>query len=479
MLKAALRLSSVFVLFALLIRFALPAQAATTSVGCGATRVADLISAMNTANATTAADTIDLAAGCTYTLTAVDNTNAFDAEGSGLPTIPSTASAGTLTINGNGATIIRDSGAPDFRILSVNSGGSLTLNDLTISGGHSTGGAGGIVNFGGTLSISGSTISGNAADVNGGGVGNAGTMTVLDSTFSGNTAGTSTPNSGSGGGITSGTGDLVVTNSTFYGNSASGAGGAILVGAGSTGTVTLVNSTIYANTTYYSGGAIYDQMVSLTLDNTIIANNTVGGDCINQGGTITASHTLIQDTTNNCGLTNGTNGNIVGSDPLLGALANNGGFAQTMALLTGSPAIDAGDNALAVDASSSPLTTDEAGNARIYNGTVDLGAYEFTPVVVVPTSTPAPVAGAPVSDLCQEVSTLSDSAITVSGGGQNVTLGGVVGNTYCRLIAKDGQYVTSASEIGVQSVIDLGVVDAVDVFGELPAGERSCRSSAR
>ena len=46
----------------------------------------------------------------------------------------------------------------------------------------------------------------------------------------------------------------------------------------------------------------------------------------------------------------------------------------------------------------------------------------------------------------------------------------VVGNTYCHLIALDGRYVTSPAEIGVQSVLDLGVVDAVDVFGELPGG---------
>ena len=72
-------------------------------------------------------------------------------------------------------------------------------------------------------------------------------MTVLDSTFSGNSAGTSILNSGAGGGITSGTGDLVVMNSTFYGNSASSAGGAILAGAGSTGTVTIINSTISGN----------------------------------------------------------------------------------------------------------------------------------------------------------------------------------------------------------------------------------------
>ena len=52
----------------------IPVQAATTSVPCDVTA---LVSAISTANATAADDTLDLAAGCTYTLTAVDNTDAF------------------------------------------------------------------------------------------------------------------------------------------------------------------------------------------------------------------------------------------------------------------------------------------------------------------------------------------------------------------------------------------------------------------
>jgi hypothetical protein len=89
-------------------------------------------------------------------------------------------------------------------------------------------------------------------------------------------------------------------------------------------------------------------------------------------------------------LTDGTNGNQVGvADPGLGALADNGGPTQTIALLPGSPAIDTGSNALAIDPSTGlPLTTDQrgAGFPRIVNGTVDIGAFEVQGAVVAGTS---------------------------------------------------------------------------------------------
>jgi len=88
-------------------------------------------------------------------------------------------------------------------------------------------------------------------------------------------------------------------------------------------------------------------------------------------------YNLIGDGTGMTGLSNGVNGNLVGSadapiDPLLGPLQDNGGPTQTHALLAGSPAIDAGNNAYATD-------WDQRGEGfpRIVNGIIDIGAFEY------------------------------------------------------------------------------------------------------
>ncbi len=108
---------------------------------------------------------------------------------------------------------------------------------------------------------------------------------------------------------------------------------------------------------------------TLTVTNTIIANSPAGGDCMNIG-IVTGSHNLIQDTAHACGLTNGTDGNLIGFDPLLGPLANNGGSTLTLLPLLGSPAINAGDNA-------SCPAFDQRGFPRPMDGICDIGAMEW------------------------------------------------------------------------------------------------------
>ena len=78
---------------------------------------------------------------------------------------------------------------------------------------------------------------------------------------------------------------------------------------------------------------------------------------------------------------------MLGVNPLLAQLKNNGGPTETIGLMGGSPAIDAGSNALAVDPTTGlPLSTDQRGFTRIVNGTVDMGAFEVQNFVVYNTA---------------------------------------------------------------------------------------------
>jgi len=167
-----------------------------------------------------------------------------------------------------------------------------------------------------------------------------------------------------------GGGKATLTNVTISGNSASGPGG----GIANYGKANLTNLTISGNAAQ-SGGGIKNAG-SATLNNTIVANSTRGGDIENSFGSVSGSNNLIDDAASAGGFTNGVNGNIVGANPLLAPLSNYGGPTETMALLPGSPAIDAGDTALAVDAHGNPLTADQRGMPRLVGAAVDIGAFE-------------------------------------------------------------------------------------------------------
>ena len=288
------------------------------------------------------------------------NTSGTITLGSDLPSI-----TGTLIINGPGADLLTVDGANSYRPFTVDSSADLTLDGLTIANGKSTTSGGGISNSG-TLTLTNTTLSGNSAPYGGGIAELSGTVTVSSSTFTGNSA---TNYNGGGGIYAQGLTDLTVTNSTFYGNSASASGG----GLRNSGTTTVTNSTFSDNSASAGGGVANNGI--LHLYNTILANSTSGGDCSYTSGSLSLLHTLIED--GSCFIPNGVNGNLI-ADPLLGALADNGGPTQTMALPDGSPAINAGDNALAVDETSTALPYDQRGSGypRIFGSLVDMGAYE-------------------------------------------------------------------------------------------------------
>ncbi|ABP52806.1 hypothetical protein [Salinispora tropica] len=184
-----------------------------------------LIAAITLANARGGA-TLNLAKDCTYLLTA-------DLDSNGLPVITT-----PITLNGNkNTTLERAAAADQFRILTVNVGGDLTLNHLKVTGGHTTDDGGGIlVNPGGALTTNHSTITRNIADSDGGAIANNGTTRITHSTISHNTAG------GIGGGINS-AGLLDIKKSHVKANIATTGGGGVV----SVDTARIAHSTITAN----------------------------------------------------------------------------------------------------------------------------------------------------------------------------------------------------------------------------------------
>ena len=175
-----------------------------------------------------------------------------------------------------------------------------------------------------------------------------------------------------------------------------GSGGGLGGGIYNSGTLTVINSTFSGNSAATSGGGIYNTG-TLNYSNTIIANST-GGDCtLNAGSIGTNTNNLVED---------GSCSASLSGDPSLGALADYGGPTQTMALQSGSLAIDAGDDATCAAAPVNNL--DQRGVTRPLDGnsdstaTCDVGAYEAPPTNTptnTPTRTPTntPVPGTPTN----------------------------------------------------------------------------------
>jgi hypothetical protein len=149
-----------------------------------------------------------------------------------------------------------------------------------------------------------------------------------------------------------------------------------------------VNTTIAGNSVASggAGGGLEVIAGTATLDNTIVALNTQGTGSTTAsdiaGTAAAASAFNLIGTGGAGGLTNGTKGNQVGvANPLLGALANNGGPTQTIALLPGSPAIGKGS---ATIAGVTVPPTDQRGVARP-STSIDIGAFQdrgFTITIV-------------------------------------------------------------------------------------------------
>ncbi len=178
-------------------------------------------------------------------------------------------------------------------------------------------------------------------------------LIVKNSTFTADTA-------NKGGALYINTNSPRIVNCLFYKNLADSFGGAIYCQQASPH---LVNNTIVNNRAATGGSGLYNMNSTSTITNSIVWANSSGVQ--NDGSSLTkASYSLIQGYVANA-IAHNLDGN---TDPLfIDTSANN------YHLQTNSPCINKGNN----DSIPSDVTTDLDGYNRIYNDTVDLGAYEF------------------------------------------------------------------------------------------------------
>jgi hypothetical protein len=281
--------------------------------------------------------------------------------------------------------------------------GVLTVSNSTFLGNLSEQG-GGIINNSGMLVVSGSSFSQNHAGVGGGVFNVFGTGTVTNSTFSGNFADTA---AGFVGGAieNNGSATLTIAGCTLSGNSAGtmnipGSGGGISNENASS--LTLSDSTLYGNSASGDGGGIWNYG-ALHSRNTIIAGNTAPTSPDLVGNLGSQGHNLIGNTQGGSGF-DATD--LLDVDPLLGPLQHNGGPTQTMALLPGSPALNAGDPA-------ELGAPDQRGVVR--SGGVNIGAYQASASAFVLTAPATVTAGVPFDVTVQAVDPFGQAALGYTG----------------------------------------------------------------
>jgi hypothetical protein len=272
----------------------------------------------------------------------------------------------------------------------ISNAGTLSVVDSTISGneaegtgGITFGGGGGIYNTTtGILTVTDSTISNNTGSEGGGGIFNFGIASIIDSTISGNSGGDDPTAEGGGGIYSGGTGSLTVTNCTITANSASFGSGI----ANDNSTLTVTDSTVVQNIALSGDGGITTfSSTPATLNGTIVARNTAPDIQFVTNG-LTGSNDLIGDGSDVVGdtpspLLNSLHGNATHPlNPLLSPLAANGGPTKTMAETALSPGIAHGANFPVLDASNGDITaTDQRGVVRPRSSGIDIGAFQLPP----------------------------------------------------------------------------------------------------
>jgi CSLREA domain-containing protein len=232
----------------------------------------------------------------------------------------------------------------------------------------------------GTVVIDGCTISDNNTYLGGGFAIERGHFTMRNSTIARNIA-----TGGIGGGFLNLSSTLIVENCTISNNKAyyrnnswGGTGGGGIAGRVADSNIIVSNSTITENSGNYGGGIL--NLGSLAMNNTIVAGNTLlegdGRDVFALGyyggyTTMSGGYNLIQDQQF---LIFEETTNILGVAAQLGPLRDNGGPSHTHALISGSPAIDAGDPNQNI--TSNPYDQRGVGFPRVLNGRSCIGAFE-------------------------------------------------------------------------------------------------------
>jgi CSLREA domain-containing protein len=393
---------------AALLTGATPVRAATfdvTKSGDGAdgacTADCSLREAVIAANDIPGHDTITLHAQ-TYTLS-------LAASASDDPGVGDLDVTDDVRIEGAGADqSVVDGGAID-RVFDVASGASADLTGLAVRNGRTTGSGAGILNAG-TLTLTDAAVVDNRA-TGGGGIHNFGVATITRVTLSGNAG----AEAASG---LSNYGTMSVTNSTVSGSVTTSAGTGV---ASSAGRLTLRNVTLGAN----AGGT--GMVLAAYFDGEVtVVNTIVDGPC--EGAVAALGHNFERGHT--CGLER------FDTDPMLEPLAANGGPTQTRALAPGSPAIDAGDDAVCP-------ATDQRGVTRPQGPRCDAGAFERAgappPAGNTPTGANVPVALGTVTITFAHVTVAGDTTVTRSGSGPPPPAGFAIDGGYYEL-ATTAQY---------------------------------------
>ena len=340
---------------------------------------------------------------------AISNNNAGDDAGgifsSGALTVTNStfvennAGRDAGAIFSTGALVIEDSAFIENNAGGILSSGGLTIADSTFSRNNSGADGGGVYTSSRALITNAGFVENNTR-TNGGAVFGAGVLIVASSTFAGN-------NASSGGAIYDGGAAITVTHSTFAGNTAWTGGGVVtqqdVTIANSTfadnnansgdhiytdgGALVVINSSLFGRVAdpdrrgsigagpSGSDGGVHNAAVgggSVTFANTLIAGHEAGGNCV--GAITNGGHNLEDGAT--CGW-GSANGSLSNTDPLLGTLTGSPAYYP---LNAGSPAIDAGQNALCAaapvnNAAQNGVTRPADGDGNGAN-ICDIGAFE-------------------------------------------------------------------------------------------------------